>query len=142
MKRSNKEKAEKKMSNGSRNLVLLGLISTLIALTTTGVSLAIYHNSGDIYLDRSRPGYLPDEEEIEQEESEPDEEEYVFNKDAQLTDVVINEFLEELKKETDAIDAYEKPFGSDVLSDEHLGIPTETEEESKPAEAEAAPGGE
>jgi alpha-galactosidase/6-phospho-beta-glucosidase family protein len=45
----------------------------MIALATTGVSLAIYHNSGDIYLDRSRPGFLPDEQEIKQEEQKEEE---------------------------------------------------------------------
>jgi hypothetical protein len=42
-----------------------------------------------------------------------------------------------MKEETNAIEAYEKPFGSEVLSDEHLGIPIATEDESKPAETEA-----
>ena len=50
------------MTTGGRNLVLLGVGSILIAFIMTGVSLAVYHNSGDIYLDRSRPGFLPDEE--------------------------------------------------------------------------------
>ena len=52
---------QKKPILGGRNLLILGIISVLIAVTTTGVSLAIYHYSGDIYLDRSRPGFLPDE---------------------------------------------------------------------------------
>ena len=51
------------MSSGGRKLIILGIASALIALATTGISLAIYHNSGDIYLDRSRPGFLPDEDE-------------------------------------------------------------------------------
>ena len=54
------------MNRGGRNLIILGCIAATIALATTSVSLAIYHGSGDIYLDRSRPGYLPDKEEIEQ----------------------------------------------------------------------------
>ena len=52
------------MTKGSRNLVLLGVMSIVIAGATVGISLLIYHNSGDIYLDRSRPGFLPDEEEM------------------------------------------------------------------------------
>jgi hypothetical protein len=62
-----------KTQSGARNLVLLGLASILIAVMTTSVALAIYHNSGDIYLDRSRPGYLPDEQEIEKDEDKKDE---------------------------------------------------------------------
>ena len=43
---------------GGRNLFLLGIIATSVALLTTFISLKIYHDSGDIYLDRSRPGFL------------------------------------------------------------------------------------
>ena len=116
---------KKKMTHGGRNLVILGVAATVIAVVTTGVSLLIYHNSGDIYLDRSRPGYLPDEEEIEEEGEK--EEEYVFEKTGKLTMSVIEEYLEKLQVEVKAIDEYEKPFDEDVLSDERLGIPsTET----------------
>ena len=58
------------MTSGSRNLIILGILSIIIALTTTSVSLAIYHNSGDIYLDRSRPNVLPDEDEINDDKDE------------------------------------------------------------------------
>lgn len=116
-----RQKTKKKMAHGGRNLVIMGVASILIALATTGVSLAIYHNSGDIYLDRSRPGYLPDEEEIE-EEGEKEEEEYVFEKSGKLTMEVIEEYLEKLQIEVQAIDMYEKPFDEDALSDKKLGI--------------------
>ena len=59
---------KKKIPRGGWNLIIMGLISIVIATATTGISLAIYHNSGDIYLDRSRPGFLPDEEEIEEDD--------------------------------------------------------------------------
>lgn len=117
-------KSKKKQAKHSKwNLVILGVLSVVIATTTTGISLAIYHNSGDIYLDRSRPGYLPDEEEIEEEEEK--EPEYVFEKTGKLTNEVIDEYLEKLDVEVKAIDAYEKPFEQGVLSDERLGIPAE-----------------
>lgn len=115
-------KRNKKMEKGTRNLVILGLLSTLIATTTTGVTLAIYHNSGDIYLDRSRPGFLPDEEEIEQDEKTPEVEEYEFQKDVVLDNEKIDDYLKHLQDEINSVNVYEKPFGSDVLSDEHLGI--------------------
>lgn len=111
---------KQKMTHGGRNLVILGVVSTAIAVVATGVSLLIYHNSGDIYLDRSRPGYLPDEEEIEEEGEK--EEEYIFEKSGKLTAEVIEEYLEKLKIEIRAIDAYEGPFDENVLSDERLGI--------------------
>lgn len=116
-----KKNEKKKMTHGGRNLVILGIASTLIALITTGVSLLVYHNSGDIYLDRSRPGYLPDEEEIEEEGEK--EEEYTFEKTGKLTAATIEEYLEKMQVEVQAIDAYEKPFDENVLSDDRLGIP-------------------
>ena len=122
-----KKNEKKKMTHGGRNLVILGIASTLIALITTGVSLVVYHNSGDIYLDRSRPGYLPDEEEIEEEGEK--EEEYIFEKTGKLTAAIIEEYLEKMQVEVRAIDAYEKPFDENVLSDERLGMPNaETEQ--------------
>ena len=113
---------KKKMRRGGWNLLILGVLSVVIAMTTTGISLAIYHNSGDIYLDRSRPGYLPEESEIE-EESKEKESEYVFEKTGKINREAIEEYLENLDKEVKAIDAYEKPFGAEALSDERLGIP-------------------
>lgn len=110
------------MTSGGRNLVILGVMSVVVALATSGVSLMIYHNSGDIYLDRSRPGYLPDEEEIEETETE---EEYTFEKSGKVTEAVIEEYLKKLETEAEEIDKYENPFGADALSDEKLGITVE-----------------
>lgn len=118
-----------KMTHGGRNLVILGIASTMIALVTTGVSLAIYHNSGDIYLDRSRPGFLPDEQEIKQEEQK-EEEEYSFEKSGKLTMQVVEEYLEKIQLEVKSIDAYERPFDENALSDDRLGIPVESRTES------------
>ncbi len=109
-----------KVSHGGRNLVVLGVVSILIALATTAVSLTIYHNSGDIYLDRSRPGFLPDEAEIEEEGEK--EEDYTFEKSGKITIKVIEEYLEKLQIEIKAVDSYENPFDVDVLSDKDLGI--------------------
>lgn len=117
------------MTHGGRNLVILGIASTMIALATTGVSLAIYHNSGDIYLDRSRPGFLPDEQEIKQEEQK-EEEEYSFEKSGKLTIQVVEEYLEKIQLEVKSIDAYERPFDENALSDDRLGIPVESRAES------------
>ena len=122
-----KKKTNRKMTRGGWNLTILGVVSTVIAVVLTGVSLLIYHNSGDIYLDRSRPGYLPDEEEIKEEGEK--EEEYVFDKSGELTAAVIEEYLTRLDIEVKALDAYDGPFDGDVLSDERLGIPEEENEE-------------
>lgn len=109
------------MTKGGRNLVLLGVFSVVAAVSTTGVSLAIYHNSGDIYLDRSRPGYLPDEEETM---AEPVEDDYSIEKSGAVTKAVIQEYLKAYERELEAVDAYKEPFGATALSDEKLGIPS------------------
>ncbi len=115
----------KKERSGARNLVILGITSVVITTLTTGVSLAIYHNSGDIYLDRSRPGYLPDEQEIVDKEEQEKELEYEFEKSGKMSMEVLEEYLENLEKEIQAVDDYEKPFGQGVMSDDQLGIPAE-----------------
>jgi len=107
------------MTKGGRNLIVLGVVSVLVAMGTTGVSLAIYHGSGDIYLDRSRPGYLPDEEEVQE---ETPEEEYEFSKSGAVTKEVLDEYVKALETEIKAIDLYNEPFDEGALSDERLGL--------------------
>lgn len=111
-----------KMPKGSKNLMIMGIVAVAIAFITTGVSLMIYHNSGDIYLDRSRPGYLPDNEEISGGGGEDD---YTFSKNGVLTVQNLDEYLQHLDIEVKAIDSYSDPFGPDILSDENLGIASE-----------------
>ena len=111
------------MTTGGKNLMILGVASAIIAVATTGVSLAIYHNSGDIYLDRSWPGYLPDDEEIKQ--GDDTEEEYEFSKTGAIDEAVMEEYLENLEKEIEVLNADTEPFGAAALSDERLGIPAE-----------------
>lgn len=108
--------------NGARNLFILGVVSILIAVGTAGVSLAIYHNNGDIYLDRSRPGFLPDKEEIEQEDDIIVDEDYNFSPSGKLDEKILKEYLEKLDLEVKAVDSYEKPFDVEALSDERLGL--------------------
>lgn len=116
-----KERTDRR-ERGGRNLVLLGVFATLIAIVTTGVSLVIYHNSGDIYLDRSRPGFLPDEEEAEEEKVEED---YVFSRSGKITAEVLDELLKNLDLEVQTIDSYNDQFNEGTLSDDRLGIPSE-----------------
>ena len=69
-------KKPQRMTSGARNLCLLGLGATAITFVFTFITLKIYHDSGDIYLDRSRPGFLPEKEEVEQDRDETD---YTFS---------------------------------------------------------------
>lgn len=111
---------EEKLSRGSKNLLILGLGATLITFLTTFVALKIYHDSGDIYLDRSRPGFLPEETEVEADQDETD---FVFSDTGKLTADVLDEYLKNLKLELDRLNDFSsEPFGSTPLSNESLGI--------------------
>ena len=125
MSEENNEQNNAKKERGGFNLVLMGIIAIIIAMVTTSVSMAIYHNSGDIYLDRSRPGFLPDEEEIDDDEKKEDID-FDFSKVDKLNAETMKEYLENINKEIEEVDSYKNPFSAEVLSDENLGIPAET----------------
>ena len=113
--------SEENKGSGGKKLILLCVISVFITLCLTTVSLAIYHYSGDIYLDRSRPGYLPDTEEVEDDE-EDEEGDYNFAKTGPINKEVLEEYLKKLQIEVDALDEYQSPFDADALSDAQFGL--------------------
>lgn len=119
------------MTRGSRNLIILGVGSILLAGVTTSVSLAAYRISGDIYLDRSRPGYLPDEVEVSEED--PVDSGFVFSDSGNLTEAELDEYLKALKAVDDRLNNYPDAFSPTPLSNESLGIPSEfAEDPDKP----------
>ncbi|MBR3414866.1 hypothetical protein IKG73_02510 [Candidatus Saccharibacteria bacterium] len=123
---------EEGIEKKNHNLFLLGVGATLIALLTTGISILIYHYSGDIYLDRSRPGFLPDKEEIE---SQDEDEEYIFSEDGPVTKYDLDEYLKQFQEEIKDLDELKNPYGPDPLSDGALGIPAaKAAEPTSPAE--------
>ena len=109
-----------KMSSGGRNLMRLGLIATIITILTTTISLVIYHNSGDIYLDRSRPGFLPEKPEAKHDD-EP-EKSYSFSESGNLDIKSLEEFRENFRKTLEEVKKIKDPFSSDNLSDEFVGL--------------------
>lgn len=120
-------------TRGSRNLAILGVGAILIALTTTSIGILIYHNSGDIYLDRSRPGYLPDPKEVEEEQNISPT--YVYPENGPLDKSELKTYLKELKKVNDRLKALADPYSAGPLSDESLGIiPANPEASSQSAE--------
>lgn len=108
------------MSSGSRNLIILGCAVCLIALTTTSIELLVYHNSGDIYLDRSRPGFLPDEEEVES--SSQNKSAYSYSETGSLDAGELKEYLDELEKIEKHVNLLDQPYDATPLTDESLGI--------------------
>lgn len=108
------------MTRGGRNLILLGLCAAGIALFTTSISLIIYHHSGDIYLDRSRPGFLPDEQETETEEGTAPN--FVLTETGPLTRETIDDYLTNYDSVIEYLNQISDPFSSDPLSDKNLGL--------------------
>jgi len=115
-------------NHGKRNLIILGVIAILVAGISTGVSLWVYRSTGDIYLDRSRPGYLPDEKEAS---AGTDEGNYTFSENGELTKTELDEYLKELNIINDRLKALSDPYAPGPLSDESLGIPTKNDETPK-----------
>lgn len=114
------------MTSGSRNLLILGIGSILIAGVTTSVSLAIYRNTGDIYLDRSRPGFLPDKDEVEAETEATTN--FTYSDSGELDGEELKQYLEELQKIEDRLKNLPDAFSDAPLSDESLGIKSKTSE--------------
>lgn len=112
------------MEKGSRNIIILGIAATLITVVLTAVSMMLYHNSGDIYLDRSRPGFLPDEQEIEDLEKTTHNT-FEFSDSGPINDDIIDEFLKNYEETVEELDRFIEPFSPQSLSNEMLSIPNE-----------------
>lgn len=108
------------MHSGRRNLILLGVTAVLITAVATTVELYIYRVSGDIYLDRSRPGYLPDETEAEEETEAKSS--YTYSDTGALDRKELDEYLKELESVQDHLERLPDPYAPGPLSDESLGI--------------------
>ncbi|MBQ2659845.1 hypothetical protein IJF86_00205 [Candidatus Saccharibacteria bacterium] len=107
-------------NNGSKNLILLGCIAIFIAILTSGISLFVYHDSGDIYLDRSRPGFLPDQQEIEKQNYNSD---YSFSDfGGNISADELEEYINNLNEFKEKLNAIPDPFSPESLSDESLNI--------------------
>lgn len=116
--------SNEKPIRGGRNLIILGAGTALIALISTAASLQIYRSTGDIYLDRSRPGYISEDEKHNKEDDQKED----FSNEGEITDKVLNEYLKELDKIEERINASSDDFSPNALSDESLGISIENGE--------------
>ncbi len=114
----NEEKDEKNQENGGRNLCLLGLGALIIAIITTSISLKIYHDTGDIYLDRSRPGFISEDEKNNKDDTTVE----TFSSDGEINAETLEEYLESLSIMREKVDAHDDDFAADPLSDLQLGI--------------------
>ena len=118
------EDKEKKPIHGGRNLIILGFSAILIALTTTSISLYFY-SKGDIYIDRSRPGYISEDEK----HNVDDDVQENYSNEGKITEKSLTEYIEELDRVSERIDASRNDFGPDPLSDDNLMITSNDEDE-------------
>lgn len=105
-------------SHGGRNLIIMGIISITVAVITTSVSLYLYRVTGDIYLDRSRPGFISEGEEHNKEDDRGED----FSSEGAMTAGAFDKYLEQLDTVTERIDGSAESFSAEPLSDDSLGI--------------------
>ena len=110
--------SQNKPIRGRRNLIILAVGSGFIALATTVASLQIYRATGDIYLDRSRPGYIFDDEK----HSEEDDQKESFSNEGEITVEALDEYLKELDTVIKRVDDSANDYSPEPLSDDSLGI--------------------
>jgi hypothetical protein len=103
---------------GGRNLIILGIVATAIAVISTAVSLRIYRATGDVYLDRSRPGYIFEDEKHDTD----DDKKELFSADGEINSGVLDHYLKEYDAVMERIDDASDDFSPEPLSNESLSI--------------------
>jgi len=103
-------------STGRRNLIILTIVMIILPIITVVVSLIYYDLSGDKYLDRSRPGFMPDKPDDSDDANKPVDK---FSEDGPNNQEVLDEYLERLRNRTQPV-LDGKFFQEDPLSDNSL----------------------
>ena len=114
----NSEDQEPKTIHGGRNLIILGFSVTVIAIISTAISLHIYRETGDVYLDRSRPGYIFEDEKHDTD----DDKKELFSADGEVDASVLDQYLKEFDTVMDRIEDASNDFSPEPISNESLGI--------------------
>ena len=114
----NNEDQEPKTIHGGRNLIILGFSVTVIAIISTAISLHIYRETGDVYLDRSRPGYIFEDEKHDTD----DDKKELFSADGEVNASVLDQYLKEFDTVMDRIEDASNDFSPEPISNESLSI--------------------
>lgn len=114
----NNEDQEPKTIRGGRNLIILGFSVTVIAIISTAISLHIYRETGDVYLDRSRPGYIFEDEKHDTD----DDKKELFSADGEVDASVLDQYLKEFDTVMDRIEDASNDFSPEPISNESLSI--------------------
>lgn len=104
-------------SHGGRNLVIMGIGAIVVALVSTGISLQIYRATGDIYLDRSRPGYISESDKVDSKDKDE-----TFSDTGDMNDAAVDLYIKELDATNNKIKALSGDFSEEPISDDSLGI--------------------
>lgn len=100
-----------------RNFLILTVVAIAIPVITVSASLVAYNLSGDKYLDRSRPGYMPEDS------GETDElPSNTFSDSGPIDTETLDEYLQNLDQLTRYLTSDSQYFGPHSLSDESLGL--------------------
>ena len=119
-----KKKTQKEGTN--INLGILAVAAALIALITTSISLYIYKATGDIYIDRSRPGYISKEEEGKvSDDGSKKTSVYEFSSEGEINKKKKKKYLEKFESIQTKTQDPDSDFNETPLSDESLGIKPE-----------------
>lgn len=113
-------KPDQPQNHGARNLTIFGVIAIAIAILSSGISLFIYSATGDIYLDRSRPGFIPEGETADVDGQT--NQDTAFSPDGTVTDQDLAEYLQKLDTLIEEITTDSDAFSAHDLSDEALNI--------------------
>jgi hypothetical protein len=115
---------ESPKSNSRYRLVVFVAGAILIAFITSSISLSIYTSSGDIYLDRSRPGFIPDKPSTDNGQTDQTTS---FPPEGLITKDALDDYLQKLDTLIKDITADHDSFSSSALSDEALNITGSTD---------------
>ena len=118
MAKKTKSREEEFIHSGGRNLLLLCLASVIIAIATTTISLIIYQATGDIYLDRSRPGYIAEDEKHTKEDDNKEN----FSNDGAIDANALKDYKSQLESVEKRLDSAKDAFDETPRSNETLGI--------------------
>jgi hypothetical protein len=108
-----------KINRGGRNLAVLGTLAVVVALISSIISVNIYYVTGDIFLDRSRPGFIFEDE---KDEAGTGDASFKFSPDGGIEEGDLSEYLKEFDKVVEDIQNASGAFSPDALSDEALRI--------------------
>lgn len=107
-----------KKIRGGRNLIILGFSAAAIAAVSTAISLYIYRATGDVYLDRSRPGYIFEDEKHDTNDDKKD----LFSADGEINSSVLDQYIKEYDAVMERIEDSSDDFSPEPLSNESLSI--------------------